>query len=46
MTISNNATNDVRLAVLIDADNVPPHNVQAMMEEIARYGLNYQENLR
>ncbi|MDD2427859.1 MAG: NYN domain-containing protein, partial [Eubacteriales bacterium] len=30
--------NDVRLAVLIDADNVPPHNVQAMMEEIARYG--------
>ena len=38
MTVLNNATNDVRLAVLIDADNVPPHNVQAMMEEIARYG--------
>ncbi|MDD4324604.1 MAG: NYN domain-containing protein [Eubacteriales bacterium] len=38
MTTTNNATNDVRLAVLIDADNVPPHNVQAMMEEIARYG--------
>ncbi len=37
-TSTNNATNDVRLAVLIDADNVPPHNVQAMMEEIARYG--------
>ncbi len=29
---------DVRLAVLIDADNVPPHNVRGMMEEIARYG--------
>ncbi len=38
MTTTNNATNDVRLAVLIDADNVPPHNVQSMMEEIARYG--------
>lgn len=31
-------TSDVRLAVLIDADNVPPHNVRGMMEEIARYG--------
>jgi len=29
---------DVRLAVLIDADNVPPHNVRGLMEEIARYG--------
>lgn len=29
---------DVRLAVLIDADNVSPHHVQNMMEEIARYG--------
>lgn len=33
-----NTGHDVRLAVLIDADNVPPHNIQAMMEEIARYG--------
>ncbi|NLA71177.1 MAG: NYN domain-containing protein [Clostridiaceae bacterium] len=29
---------DFRLAVLIDADNVPPHNVRGMMAEIARYG--------
>ena len=32
MTTTNNATNDVGLAVLIDADIVPPHNVQSMME--------------
>lgn len=31
-------TNDIRLAVLIDADNIPYRNVKAMMEEIARYG--------
>jgi uncharacterized LabA/DUF88 family protein len=31
-------TNDLRLAVLIDADNIPYSNVKAMMEEIARYG--------
>ncbi|HRX43026.1 MAG TPA: NYN domain-containing protein [Clostridia bacterium] len=30
--------NDQRLAVLIDADNIPHSNVKAMMEEIARYG--------
>ncbi|MCI9415350.1 MAG: NYN domain-containing protein [Clostridiales bacterium] len=30
--------NDLRLAVLIDADNVPYAHVQAMMEEITRYG--------
>jgi len=30
--------NDLRLAVLIDADNVPYSNVKGMMEEIARYG--------
>lgn len=30
--------NDLRLAVLIDADNIPSSNVKAMMEEIARYG--------
>jgi len=30
--------NDIRLAVLIDADNVPYSNVKAMMEEIAKYG--------
>src|SRR5687767_1222410 len=29
---------DLRLAVLIDADNVPYANVKAMMEEIAKYG--------
>ena len=31
-------TQDVRLAVLIDADNVAPHHIQNMVEEIARYG--------
>jgi uncharacterized LabA/DUF88 family protein len=31
-------SNDLRLAVLIDADNVPYANVKAMMEEIAKYG--------
>lgn len=31
-------SNDLRLAVLIDADNVPYANVTAMMEEIAKYG--------
>ena len=29
---------DVRLAVLIDADNVSPDHTQNMIEEIARYG--------
>lgn len=29
---------ELRLAVLIDADNVPYANVKAMMEEIAKYG--------
>lgn len=29
---------DLRLAVLIDADNVPYSNVQGMFEEIAKYG--------
>jgi uncharacterized LabA/DUF88 family protein len=29
---------DLRLAVLIDADNVPYANVKPMMEEIAKYG--------
>jgi len=31
--------NDLRLAVLIDADNVPYVNVKGMLEEIAKYGL-------
>lgn len=31
-------TRDLRLAVLIDADNVPYSNVKGMMEEIAKYG--------
>lgn len=29
---------DLRLAILIDADNVPYSNVKGMMEEIAKYG--------
>jgi uncharacterized LabA/DUF88 family protein len=29
---------DLRLAVLIDADNIPYSNVKEMLEEIARYG--------
>jgi uncharacterized LabA/DUF88 family protein len=31
-------SSDLRLAVLIDADNVPPARVKAMLEEIAKYG--------
>jgi uncharacterized LabA/DUF88 family protein len=31
-------SNELRLAVLIDADNVPYSNVKGMMEEIAKYG--------
>lgn len=30
--------NDLRLAVLIDADNIPFTNVKGMLEEIAKYG--------
>jgi uncharacterized LabA/DUF88 family protein len=30
--------NDLRLAVLIDADNIPYSNVKEMLEEIAKYG--------
>ncbi|MCX6333354.1 MAG: NYN domain-containing protein [Bacteroidia bacterium] len=30
--------NDLRLAVLIDADNIPHSNVTGMLEEIAKYG--------
>ena len=30
--------NDLRLAVLIDADNIPFSNVKGMLEEIAQYG--------
>src|SRR5580692_10198011 len=29
---------DPKLAVLIDADNVPYHNIREMLEEIAKYG--------
>jgi uncharacterized LabA/DUF88 family protein len=32
------ALNDLRLAVLIDADNIPYANVKGMIEEIAKYG--------
>src|SRR3954470_2979661 len=31
-------SNELRFAVLIDADNVPYANVKGMMEEIAKYG--------
>ena len=31
-------SNDLKLAVLIDADNIPYANVKGMMEEIAKYG--------
>lgn len=31
--------NDLRLAVLIDADNIPFSNVRGMLEEIAKYGI-------
>ena len=34
----NSSNDDLSLAVLIDADNVPYSNVKGMMEEIARYG--------
>ncbi len=29
---------ELRLAVLIDADNIPYSNIKGMMEEIAKYG--------
>src|SRR5690606_7430520 len=32
------ATKELRLAVLIDADNIPFSNVKGMLEEIAKYG--------
>jgi NYN domain/OST-HTH/LOTUS domain len=32
------ASKDIRIAVLIDADNIPSTNIRAMMEEIAKYG--------
>ncbi|RAJ85530.1 OST-HTH/LOTUS domain-containing protein [Chitinophaga dinghuensis] len=31
-------TKDLRLAVLIDADNIPYHNVKGMLAEVAKYG--------
>lgn len=31
-------TKDLRLAVLIDADNIPYSNIQGMLEEMAKYG--------
>lgn len=34
-----NERKDLRLAVLIDADNVPYKNVKEMMEEIAKFGI-------
>lgn len=35
----NDTIQDLRLAVLIDADNVPYANVKEMLEEIAKYGI-------
>jgi len=32
------STKDTRLAVLIDADNIPYANVQGMLQEVAKYG--------
>ena len=36
--MKNSSNKDIRIAVLIDADNIPSTNVKAMMEEIAKYG--------
>jgi uncharacterized LabA/DUF88 family protein len=38
MKINMQTLNDLRLAVLIDADNIPYSNVRGMIEEIAKYG--------
>ncbi len=35
---SSKDSNEIKLAVLIDADNVPYSNVKGMMQEIAKYG--------
>ena len=32
-------TKELKIAVLIDADNVPYSNVKGMMEEIAKFGI-------
>lgn len=32
------STNDLRLAVLIDADNIPSSHIKEMLEEITKYG--------
>ena len=33
-----NQNKELKIAVLIDADNIPYSNVKGMMEEIAKYG--------
>ncbi len=38
MTMTMEQLNDLRLAVLIDADNIPYGNVKGMLEELAKYG--------
>lgn len=38
MTMTMEHLNDLRLAVLIDADNIPYSNVKGMLEELAKYG--------
>ena len=35
---SKNMENDIKLAVLIDGDNIPSAYVKEMMEEITKYG--------
>ena len=38
LELMSNNTKELKLAVLIDADNVPYSNVKGMMEEIAKFG--------
>lgn len=33
------SSRDLRLAVLIDADNIPYNNIKALLEEVAKYGI-------
>jgi uncharacterized LabA/DUF88 family protein len=33
-----NSEKDIRLAVLVDADNIPYHTIKVILEEIAKYG--------
>ena len=33
------SNSELRFAVLIDAENVPPSNIKGVLEEIAKYGI-------